>query len=85
MSEYSEFSLDVSVGLLATQINGAIPHSMVEKFKEGLSSAKRINPLYFAKGIVKLCADEPLQAYHMGCYARLYMGSDSQILLELLF
>lgn len=85
MSEYLEFSLDLPVGLLARQINDDIPQAMIEKFKEGLRSLKKINPLYFEEGIVKLRADDPIQAYNMGCYVRTRLGSASGMLLELLF
>jgi len=84
MSEYLEFSLDVSVGMLARQIKDSIPHPMIKKLKEGLSSYKKINLLYFEKGTIMLSADEPLLAYNMGCYAKLWLGSNSQMLLELL-
>jgi hypothetical protein len=85
MSEYLEFSLDEPIGILAKQINEAMPNLVIEKFKEGLSSPKRINPRYFAKGIVTLSADDTLEAYNMGCYARMYIGSDFRMLLDLLF
>jgi len=85
MSEYLEFPSDVPVGILAQEINDSIPHPIVEKFKEGLSSSKRIDLRYFEKGIVKISADDPFQAYNMGCYARLYIGNDFHLLLELLF
>ena len=85
MSEYLEFSLDVPVSLLARQINDGIPQPMIEKFKEGLSSPKKINPLYFKEGVIKLRDEDPMQAYNMGCYARIWLGSNSQLLLELLF
>ena len=85
MSEYLEFSLDVPIGTLAREIKDAVPQTIVEKFKEGLSSSKRINSRYFKKGRIELHAEDPIQAYNMGCYARLYIGNDSRMLLELLF
>ncbi|MFC1716428.1 hypothetical protein ACFL6S_22345 [Candidatus Poribacteria bacterium] len=85
MSEYLEFSLDIPIGLLARQISGSVPHPIVERFKEGLSSSKKINPLYFEEGIIELRAGELMQAYNMGCYARIWLESNSQMLLELLF
>jgi hypothetical protein len=85
MSEYLKFSLDVPIGTLAKEIKAAIPQSIVEKFKEGLSSSKGINPIYFEEGKIELHAEDPIQAYNMGCYARIYIGNDSQMLVELLF
>jgi hypothetical protein len=84
MSEYLEFSLDVPTGLLAKQIIRNIPLPVIEKFKEGLRSHKKVNPRYFEEGTIKLRAGDPMQAFNMGCYARTWLDSNSQLLLELL-
>ena len=84
MSKHLELSLDVPVGLLARQISKDLPLPVVEKFKEGLRSQKKVNPRHFEEGIIKLHADDEIQAYYMGCYARTWLGSNSQLLLEFL-
>jgi len=85
MSEYLEFSLDTPVFLLARQINGSVPYSTLDRFKEGLSSSKKVNALYFEEGVIELRAGDLMHAYNMGCYARIWLESNSQMLLELLF
>jgi len=84
MSDIWEFPLTTPMGELARQVNKDIPLSVIEKFKEGLRSSKKVNPCYFEEGILKLYAGNTMQAYNMGCYARIQLGSTSQLLLELL-
>lgn len=84
MSEYLEFSLNVAVGLLAKQINRNMPLPIIKKFKEGLRSIKKINLRYFEEDTIELRAGDLIQAYNMGCYARTRLGSNSQMLLDLL-
>lgn len=85
MSEYLELSLDMPINLLAKQIKDEIPRPIIEKFKEGLRSMKRVNPAFFEDGLIKLRDGDIVQAYNMGCYARIKLGGNSRILLELLF
>jgi hypothetical protein len=84
MSEYLELSLDLGVGLLAKQINKDISMPVIEKFKEGLRSSKKVNHRYFSADKIELRADNLIQAYNMGCYTRDRLGDASRLLLELL-
>jgi hypothetical protein len=84
MSDTWEFPLTIPVGELARQINDEVPQLVLDKFKEGLRSMKSVDPRYFEKDMIRLCADQPMQAYTMGCYARTRLEDDSRRLLEFL-
>lgn len=84
MSDMWEFPLTTPMGELARQINDRIPQLVLDKFKEGLRSRKSVDPRYFEKDMIRIHADQPIQAYTMGCYARTRLEGDSRRLLEFL-